>query len=58
MFVGLLENDCQWSFAVTLWELFTFADRPYGDVVESNSVVDFVAKGNRLPQPTNCPSQL
>jgi len=51
-------TDWQWSFAVTLWELFTFADRPYADVIESNSVVDYVAKGNRLSQPANCPSQL
>jgi len=48
----------QWSFAVTLWELFTFADRPYSEVIESSSVVDYVVNGRRLPQPNNCPSQL
>jgi len=48
----------QWSLAVTLWELFTFADRPYADLTEPSAVVDFIVNGNRLSQPPNCPAQL
>jgi len=48
----------QWSLAVTLWELLTFAERPYNDLTEPGSVVEFVVSGNRLPQPANCPAHL
>ena len=43
-----------WSYGVTLWEMFTFGDLPYGDK-SGGEVIDFVMKGNRLEKPDGCP---
>jgi len=47
----------QWSFAVLVWELFTFADQPYFDI-EVSEMVEHLARGFRLAQPTNCPDDM
>ncbi|PVD18899.1 hypothetical protein C0Q70_21457 [Pomacea canaliculata] len=43
-----------WSFGVTLWEMFSFGESPYGDK-KGVEVVDFIERGKRLPQPEKCP---
>lgn len=43
-----------WSYGVTLWEMFTFGDLPYGEK-SGGEVIAFVEKGNRLDQPDSCP---
>ncbi|UJR08250.1 hypothetical protein I4U23_012523 [Adineta vaga] len=43
-----------WSFGVTLWEMFSYASTPYGDM--SGSEVYYSLKhGNRLNRPAGCP---
>ncbi|CAH1790477.1 unnamed protein product, partial [Owenia fusiformis] len=42
-----------WSFGVTVWELFTYGQRPY-DNVRARDVPDLLEKGERLPQPSIC----
>ena len=42
-----------WSYGVTLWEMFTYGQKPY----ENNramEVPELLEKGERLPQPTIC----
>ncbi|XP_038070624.1 tyrosine-protein kinase HTK16-like [Patiria miniata] len=42
-----------WSFGVTLWEMYTFGDQPYGDMMGSD-VIKMIEAGGRLPQPDDC----
>jgi len=42
-----------WSFGVTVWELFTYGQRPYENV-RARDVPDLLEKGERLPQPHIC----
>uniref|UniRef100_K1Q7I8 Receptor tyrosine-protein kinase erbB-4 n=1 Tax=Magallana gigas TaxID=29159 RepID=K1Q7I8_MAGGI len=42
-----------WSFGVTVWELFTYGQRPYENV-RVRGVPDLLEKGERLPQPSIC----
>lgn len=42
-----------WSFGVTLWELFTYGQRPYENV-RARDVPELLEKGERLPQPSIC----
>lgn len=42
-----------WSFGVTVWELFTYGQRPYENV-RARDVPDLLEKGERLPQPSIC----
>ncbi|VEL35389.1 unnamed protein product [Protopolystoma xenopodis] len=42
-----------WSYGVTLWEIFTYGQRPYGNV-DTNGIKDYVMKGGRLTQPDIC----
>lgn len=42
-----------WAFGVTIWELLTFGERPYGDVPAKN-VPDLIECGERLVQPNIC----
>ncbi|KAK7078642.1 hypothetical protein SK128_025564 [Halocaridina rubra] len=43
-----------WSYGITLWEMYTFGDQPYGDL-SGHEVVESLEKDERLPQPENCP---
>jgi Protein tyrosine and serine/threonine kinase len=38
---------------VTVWELFTYGQRPY-DNVRATDIVTLLEKGERLPQPAIC----
>jgi tyrosine-protein kinase len=44
-----------WSFGITLWEMYSFGDVPYGSDVPGSKVLDMVEKGDRLEKPKLCP---
>nr|KAG5686594.1 hypothetical protein BaRGS_019492 [Batillaria attramentaria] len=43
-----------WSFGITLWEMFSFGQSPYGEK-KGIEVVQFIEKGKRLSKPEKCP---
>lgn len=42
-----------WAFGITLWELFTFGQRPYGNMT-ALEMCEFLQQGERLAQPEIC----
>ncbi|XP_065202504.1 tyrosine-protein kinase Shark-like [Planococcus citri] len=46
-----------WSFGVTLWEMYSYGDQPYG-ALKGSEVIDLVDRGERLPQPKRCPAEI
>jgi serine/threonine protein kinase len=46
-----------WSFAIVMWEVFTFGERPYWSWANT-CVYKAVGDGYRLPPPTNCPTNV
>lgn len=42
-----------WSFGVTLWEIWTFGEMPYGDL-SGREVLERIDQGQRLEQPKGC----
>ncbi|VDN97845.1 unnamed protein product [Rodentolepis nana] len=42
-----------WAYGVTLWEIFTFGQRPY-PTIETKDVKRYVVTGGRLQQPDIC----
>ncbi|XP_067934321.1 epidermal growth factor receptor-like isoform X2 [Watersipora subatra] len=42
-----------WSYGVTLWEMFTYGQKPY-EMTRPWEVPELLGKGERLPQPTIC----
>lgn len=47
----------QWSFGVTLWELFTSGSQPYVDI-DPFEMARYLQDGYRVSQPLNCPNDL
>ncbi|XP_034351254.1 leukocyte tyrosine kinase receptor isoform X2 [Arvicanthis niloticus] len=43
-----------WSFGVLLWEIFSLGYMPYPGYT-NQEVLDFIATGNRMDPPRNCP---
>ncbi|CAL4059384.1 unnamed protein product, partial [Meganyctiphanes norvegica] len=43
-----------WSYGVTLWEMYTYGDQPYGEY-PGHKVIEMLEEGKRLPQPKECP---
>ncbi|KAK4312305.1 hypothetical protein Pmani_016258 [Petrolisthes manimaculis] len=43
-----------WSYGITLWEMYTFGDQPYGDL-PGHKVIELLDKNERLPHPEKCP---
>ncbi|XP_061194673.1 tyrosine-protein kinase HTK16-like [Saccostrea echinata] len=43
-----------WSFGITLWEMFSYGDQPYGDK-KGVEVMQFIESGERLSKPDDCP---
>ncbi|XP_071949794.1 tyrosine-protein kinase HTK16-like [Antedon mediterranea] len=43
-----------WSFGVTLWEMYSMGDQPYGEKMGAD-VIKFIEDGNRLEKPEMCP---
>ncbi|XP_012283848.1 tyrosine-protein kinase shark [Orussus abietinus] len=46
-----------WSFGVTLWEMFSYGQQPYGDR-RGVDVIQLVEKGERLEKPEKCPEHV
>lgn len=46
-----------WSFGVTLWEMFSLGESPYGDI-RGIDAIEIIEKGERLPQPHLCPDDI
>ncbi|XP_011302292.1 tyrosine-protein kinase shark isoform X2 [Fopius arisanus] len=46
-----------WSFGVTLWEMFSYGEQPYGDR-RGVDVIQLVEKGERLDKPEDCPEHV
>jgi hypothetical protein len=47
-----------WSFAVTVWEILTFAEMPYSEVNNNRSILSTIKMGARLPRPNTCSEEL
>ncbi|KAJ8310251.1 hypothetical protein KUTeg_012116 [Tegillarca granosa] len=43
-----------WSYGVTLWEMFTYGEQPYGDL-KGIEVIQLIDSGKRLDKPEKCP---
>ncbi|XP_033103620.1 tyrosine-protein kinase HTK16-like isoform X2 [Anneissia japonica] len=43
-----------WSFGVTLWEMYSMGDQPYGEKMGAD-VIKFIEDGHRLEKPEMCP---
>ncbi|XP_066920050.1 tyrosine-protein kinase HTK16-like [Clytia hemisphaerica] len=43
-----------WSYGVTLWEMFTFGELPYGEMTGAE-VISLLEQGQRLERPEDCP---
>lgn len=46
-----------WSYGVTLWEMYTFGDQPYGEI-PGKDVVALLERNERLPRPEKCPKRV
>ncbi|KAJ0065484.1 hypothetical protein NL108_012438, partial [Boleophthalmus pectinirostris] len=46
-----------WSFAVTMWEAFSYGGKPYKKL-KGQEVLDFVKSGQRLDRPADCPEKM
>ncbi|XP_072025120.1 hepatocyte growth factor receptor-like [Amphiura filiformis] len=46
-----------WSYAIMLWEMFSRGKKPYQGVA-NRDVYHYITQGNRLPCPTECPSEI
>ncbi|KAL3848066.1 hypothetical protein ACJMK2_018948 [Sinanodonta woodiana] len=46
-----------WAFGVTLWELMTMGQQPYGDI-DPFEMAAYLQEGYRIAQPMNCPDEL
>ncbi|XP_050314326.1 tyrosine-protein kinase Shark [Anthonomus grandis grandis] len=46
-----------WSFAVTIWEMFSFGAIPYGDMKGAEAII-LIDSGKRLKKPDACPPHI
>ena len=46
-------GDGVFCVGITMWELFTYGQRPYENV-RAKDISDLLEKGERLPQPSIC----
>jgi tyrosine-protein kinase len=46
-----------WSFGVTIWEMYSFGEVPYGELKGSDAI-KIIEEGDRLKQPEACPDQI
>jgi len=46
-----------WSYGVTLWEMYTFGELPYGEMAGAQ-VIAYLERGERLLQPRDCPEDI
>ena len=52
------EKSDVWAFGVTMWEIWTYGEVPYGTITEDPQVGSKVLDGERLPVPPSCPPQV
>lgn len=43
-----------WSYAVTLWEMFSAGKLPYGDMSSASDILRFLKQEHRLERPSRC----
>ncbi|XP_042859998.1 tyrosine-protein kinase Shark-like isoform X3 [Penaeus japonicus] len=43
-----------WSYGITLWEMYTFGNQPYGEL-PGHKILELIEKNERLPRPEKCP---
>ncbi|KAL3313895.1 Tyrosine-protein kinase ZAP-70 [Cichlidogyrus casuarinus] len=46
-----------WSFGITLWEMFSYGERPYKDM-KGTQILAMLDQGQRLSRPTLCPQEI
>ncbi|GAB0098947.1 Tyrosine-protein kinase [Sergentomyia squamirostris] len=46
-----------WSFGITLWEMYTLGEPPYGDM-KGVDVIKLIEEGKRLTKPPLCPDDI
>lgn len=46
-----------WSYGVTLWEMFSYGQQPYGEM-RGQEAIDLVERGERLEKPEGCPNEV
>uniref|UniRef100_A0A1L8DKX5 Tyrosine-protein kinase n=1 Tax=Nyssomyia neivai TaxID=330878 RepID=A0A1L8DKX5_9DIPT len=46
-----------WSFGITLWEMYTLGEPPYGDM-KGVDVIKLIEEGKRLLKPNLCPDDI
>ncbi|VUZ55540.1 unnamed protein product [Hymenolepis diminuta] len=46
-----------WSYGITLWEVFSYGERPYKDM-KGAQILAMLDQGLRLPRPTRCPEAI
>ncbi|KRT79627.1 Ankyrin repeat-containing protein [Oryctes borbonicus] len=46
-----------WSYGVTIWEMYSFGDQPYGDM-KGAEAIKLIENNERLPQPEDCPDYI
>lgn len=51
------EKSDVWSFAVTMWEIFTYGEVPFGQFINKDVQLK-VRGGLRLKQPDDCPDEM
>lgn len=43
-----------WSFGVLLWEIYTYGEQPYRNVVTYEELLNYLHSNERLDQPPGC----
>jgi len=47
-----------WAFGITIWEIFSLGEPPYGDIPCDSEFLTRLMNGNRLPHPKFASKQM